>query len=263
MRKTVLITGAGTGIGKGAAIALAKRGHDVIATTETDLQADELRKDPAVSELNLEIFKLDITLEQDRNRIASYNLDVLINNAAIGESGSLSEIDIDKVRNNFEVNVFSTFELTQIALKKMMSNRKGTVVFVSSLAGRITMPFLAPYTMTKFALSSGAETLRGELHRSKRNVHVCVVEPGGYHTGFNQRNIAKKYTWMNEQSYFSDSIDKLKKEETRVFKFTEAKSIESIVRKIVKATESRRPRLRYSAPWWQAFGVQVLRMLGK
>ncbi len=263
MSKTILVTGAGTGIGKGTAIALAKRGHYVIATTETELQADELIKDPVVSSLSMDIIKLDVKLEQDRNKITFYDLDVLINNAGIGESGSLAEIDLDKVRNNFEVNVFSAFELSQLALKQMMAKNKGTIVFVSSLAGRITMPFLAPYTMTKFALSSGAETLRGEVHRVRKNVHICIIEPGGYHTGFNQVIVSKKYAWMDEQSYFNDLIEKIKREETRVFKFTEARAIDSIVRKIVRASESRRPRLRYSAPWWQAFGVHVLRMFGK
>lgn len=263
MKRTILITGAGTGFGRDTAKALVKRGHNVIATTETEGQSLALQKE--VKELNLvmDVFKLDITLDSDRKKIESFNLDVLINNAGIGESGSLAEIDINLVRHNFEVNVFSALELTQLALKKMLAKKQGTIIFISSLAGRITMPFLGPYSMTKFALSGGAEALRSEIHRICDSVHVSIIEPGGYHTGFNQRNIAKKYKWMDSDSFFYPILDKIKIQEEWQFKFIESKSTDSIVSKIVKAAESSSPKLRYSAPWWQAYGVQLLRMFGK
>ncbi|MDO9000636.1 SDR family NAD(P)-dependent oxidoreductase [Sediminibacterium sp.] len=263
MKKTILITGAGTGIGKATAFELARKGHDVIATTETEEQSLDLKNEIKSANILMEVFKLDITNKTDRKKIENYNLDVLINNAGIGESGSLAEIDINKVRNNFEVNVFSTLEISQLALKKMLVRKQGTIIFISSLAGRITMPFLGPYCMTKFALSSGAETLRREIHRVRENVHISIIEPGGYHTGFNQKNIAKKYVWMNEQSVFYSIIDKIKIEEEKLFKFTESKTTTSIVQKIVKAAEAKKPKLRYSAPWWQAVGTQLLRIFGK
>ncbi|MFT6500975.1 MAG: short-subunit dehydrogenase [Crocinitomicaceae bacterium] len=263
MKKTILITGAGTGIGKDTALALARRGHNVIATTETDEQSLTLQKEIKSNNIDLTIFKLDITSAKDREKIEDYNLDVLINNAGIGESGSLAEIDINKVRHNFEVNVFSTFEISQLALKKMLDKNEGTILFMSSLAGRITMPFLGSYCMTKFALSSGVEALRNEIHRVRKNVHVSLIEPGGYHTGFNQKNIAKKYVWMNKHSVFYPIIDKIKAEEERQFRIIESKSTLSIVNKIVSAAESKKTKLRYSAPWWQAFGAHLLRMFGK
>jgi len=263
MKKTILITGAGTGIGKDTSLALAKRGHHVIATTETEEQSSTLQKESKALNITLTVFKLDITSETDRKKIEDYDLDVLINNAGIGESGSLAEIDINLVRHNFEVNVFSAFEITRLALKKMFAKKQGTILFISSLVGRITMPFLSPYCMTKFALSAGAEALRSEIHRVHKNIHVSIIEPGGYHTGFNQKNIAKKYVWMNKQSVFYPIIDKIKAQEERQFKLTESKTTASIVCKIVKAAEAKKPRLRYSAPGWQAFGVQLLRMFGK
>jgi short-subunit dehydrogenase len=263
MKKTILVTGAGSGIGKDTAFALCKKGHKVIATTETEEQCKELVDECKRLNLELDVFVLDITSPSDRQKIAVYDLDVLINNAGIGESGSLAEIDINRVRHNFEVNVFCAFELSQIALSNMLAKNKGTVLFISSLAGRITLPFLGPYCMTKFALSAGAETLRNEVHRVRKNVHISLIEPGGYATGFNQVNIAKKYNWMHAQSIFFPILDKIKKEEERQFAFTEAKSTKSIVAKIVKAAEASRPKLRYSAPWWQAYGTQVLRIFGK
>lgn len=263
MKKTILITGAGTGIGKDTAIALAKRGHHVIATTETEEQSCALDRVGKALRLVFTVFKLDITSETDRKKIEDYDLDVLINNAGIGESGSLAEIDISLLKHNFEVNVFSSFQISQLALKKMFKKMQGTILFTSSLAGRVTMPFLGPYCMTKFAISAGAEALRGEIHSIYKDVHVSIIEPGAYHTGFNQRNIAKKYVWMDKQSIFHPIISQIKAQEERQFKLTESKNTSSIVRKIVKAAEARKPKLRYSAPWWQALGIHILRMFGK
>lgn len=263
MKKTILITGAGSGIGKDTALALAKRGHDVIATTETDEQSLTLKNEAAQTGLRMNIFKLNILNETDRNKIEAYDLDVLINNAGVGESGSMAEIDIGKVRYNFEVNVFSAFQLSQIALRKMFAGKKGTVLFISSLAAKIPMPFLAPYCMSKAALSCGAEALRKEIHQIEKNIHVSIIEPGAYHTGFNQKNIAKKFVWMNRDSYFYSITALLKSREERQFRTIEMNSTKSIVSKIVKAAEANKPRLRYSAPWWQAFGIYILRLFGK
>src|ERR1035437_5177467 len=176
MKKTILITGAGRGIGKDTAIELAKRGHYVIASTETEEQISILQKEIKPLQIELKIIKLDITSARDRMIIEDYNLDVLINNAGTGESGSLAEIDINKVRHNFEVNVFSTFEISQLALKKMLDKKQGTILFISSLAGKITFTLLGSYCMSKFALSAGAEALRKEIHSVCKNVHITIIE---------------------------------------------------------------------------------------
>jgi short-subunit dehydrogenase len=111
MGKTILITGAGSGIGRDAAFALAARGQRVIATTFDEAQATALRAECQTRGQALEVFKLDITLAADREQLRPLALDVLINNAAIGDSGSLAEIDMGRVRRIFEVNLFATLEL--------------------------------------------------------------------------------------------------------------------------------------------------------
>ena len=137
------------------------------------------------------------------------------------------------------------------------------MIFISSLVGRISVPFLASYCMTKFSLSGGANALRQELHKVTKNVHVSLVEPGGYPTGFNQKNIAKKYEWMGEESYFNEIIEDIRAQEERVFSRTELKSTKTVVDKIVKAVESRKPKLRYVVLWWQGSLVQLRRIFGK
>jgi short-subunit dehydrogenase len=259
-RRRVLITGAGSGIGRDTALRLAKRGHTVYATTHSDEQAEALK---SIGASGIEAFKLDITSDTDRSRASGLSIDVLVNNAAVGQSGSLVDVPIERVRQTFETNLFATLTLTQMILAGMIERRRGTVIFVSSLVGRVPAPFLMPYSMTKFALSAAAAGLREELAELDCGVRCSVVEPGAYHTGFNQRMAASKYEWMGAQSFFRDRIPALKVRERRLLALLELRSTRSIVRRIVKVTEAEKPRLRYSAPWWQALGVRVIRMAGK
>jgi len=261
--KTILITGARGGIGRDAALLLAKRGHKVIATVHREESVEELKAYAKENGVTFDVFRLDITNLDDQKKILDLDIDVLINNAAIGESGSLSEVPLSRVRKNFDTNLFGTLELTQLALKKMIKNDSGRIIFISSIAGRLPMLFWGPYCMTKFSLSAVSDILRQELKMITRNVHISVVEPGTYHTGFNQKVMATKYTWMNELSYFYKIINKIKKQEEMTFGLLERKTNKSIVNKIVRAVESNNPRLRYTAPWWQAFFVQIGRIFGK
>jgi short-subunit dehydrogenase len=262
MSKIILITGAGSGIGHDAAFALAARGHRVLATTFSEVQASTLRAEAHSRQLAIDVFKLDITSSADRDKALGFEIDVMINNAAVGESGSLAEVDVNRIRQAFEVNVFATLELTQTVLRGMIERQRGTVLFVSSIAGRIPMPFLMPYSMTKFALSAAGAGLREEMDVLGRNVHIALIEPGAIHTGFNQAMTERKYEWMSEKSYFEDVAAQLKTKETRTFRFLEARTTASIVQKIIQATEARRPSLRYVAPWAQGFMVRLARIFG-
>ena len=145
----------------------------------------------------------------------------------------------------------------------MIARGRGTVIFISSLAGRVPVPFLMPYSMTKVALSAAAAGLREEMATLDKGVHVCVVEPGAIHTGFNQGMVEKKYQWMKERSYFSDKqIEQIMARENRSFGLLEAKSNASVVRQIVISPESKRPKPRYVAPWIQGFFIRLARIFG-
>lgn len=262
LSKTILITGAGTGIGRDAAFALARRGHQVVAAVHDAAQAEALRVECLKRRRTMEVLKLDITSPTDREQIAPLSIDVLINNAAIGDSGSLAEVDVNLIRKTFEVNVFCTLELTQLVLKGMIARQRGTVIFVSSIAGRVPAPFMMPYSMTKFALSAAGAGLRAEMDLLGKHINVAIIEPGAIHTGFNQAMTARKYQWMQHQSYFKDKIDSIRANEDRAFAFMEARSTASIVAQYVRAAEAVRPRLRYVAPWIQGALVRLARMVG-
>ena len=258
--KTVLITGARGGIGLEAALQLAGRGHHVIATVHLDESIAAVEAAAKQRGVSLTVEKFNILNEKDRDRILEHDIDVLVNNAAIGESGPLVEVPVDRLRKNFETNVFSTIELSQRFAGKMVQRGSGRIVFVGSLAGRIAMPFMGPYIMTKFALEGAIDALRIELRPLA--IQVCLIQPGAYATGFNEKMHARKYEWLGESSMYKDHMQYIKRFEQANYAFQNA-HVDRIARKIVKATEARRPWARYSAPWWQAAGVQLLRMIGR
>lgn len=261
--KTVVITGAGSGLGREAAIVLAKRGHKVIATTEYEKQSKELNILAEDRNINLEAFKLDIRLEEDRNKLSEIDFDILINNAAIGDSGSISDISVDRIENVFETNVFSNIKITQIALKKMIENKRGRIIFLSSLAGRISMPFLGPYCSSKFAIEGFASSLRKEMKKlDDTNIQIGIIEPGAFATGFNKENNEKKYEWMYKDSYFKYKWKDIKEKETRYWNFIENKNFDCIINKYIRAVEDRKVKFRYTAPKAQAIFIQVQRIFG-
>jgi NAD(P)-dependent dehydrogenase (short-subunit alcohol dehydrogenase family) len=193
MTKTVMITGAGSGFGKGASLALAARGHDVIATTETEEQAAALRKE--APELTVE--KLDITTA-DVSKAADWDIDVLINNAGAGQTGPIADVPIDRVRRLFEVNVFGTLAITQSVLPRMVAKGSGRIIIVSSIAGVMSGPAFGPYSMTKHALEAMGKALRAEI--ASQGIDVTLINPGPYLTGFNDRMADSMWEWFGDGS---------------------------------------------------------------
>lgn len=254
-----MITGAGSGFGKLAAFALAQRGHSVIAATYNHEQADALALAASLAHIHLKILKLDITSEEDRKQLTDSAIDVLINNAGIGESGPLAEIPLERIRRNFETNVIGSLGMVQVAVPEMIKRGGGTIVFVTSLAGRMPIPFLAPYGMTKYALELAGADLAVEL--KPFNIHVTMVEPGAFATGFNETQIATKYSWMRPDSIYRDQKAFIEKNERTVLGLQSAK-VETVIQALITAVEAKKPKLRYAVPRWQGAGIQLLRAFG-
>ena len=172
MPKTVLITGAGSGFGLGAAIQLAARGHRVIATVETGRQAAEL----AAAHPELTVAKLDVTNPDDVATVDRWDLDVLIANAGRGQTGPIASIPMARLRAVFEVNVFGTFAIVQRVAAAMKRKRAGRILIVSSIAGVRAGVGSGPYAMTKHALQAIGGVLRNEL--APYGIDVALINPG-------------------------------------------------------------------------------------
>lgn len=190
MQRTVLITGAGSGFGKGAAIELARRGHRVIATTETQAQADAL----AAEQPNLTVMKLDVTSAADIAKVPALKVDVLINNAGLGVLGPMATVPMDRVRASFEVNVFGMVAMSQAVIPGMKERGWGRIINVSSIAGVLASAQGSPYCMTKHAVEAFTKSLRAEL--APHGIDVTKVNPGPYNTGFNDRMVNNVPTYI-------------------------------------------------------------------
>ena len=195
VQETYLITGAGTGFGKGIALGLAEQGKKVIAGVETMSEVSALVKEAKEKEIKIQVEKLDVTDPADRERAWTWDVDVLLNNAGISEGGSLVDIPEERLRNQFEVNVFGPILLTQKIAKAMVKKQRGKIVFMSSVSGLMADPLSGPYGGSKYTLEAFAESLSKELQEF--NIQVSTINPGPYLTGFNDREFEAWRTWRD------------------------------------------------------------------
>jgi NAD(P)-dependent dehydrogenase (short-subunit alcohol dehydrogenase family) len=191
-----MITGAGSGLNKGAAFELARRGHEVIACVENYPQLRALEIEAEDNEVPLRIEKLDVTRDGDRKRALSFEADTLVNGAGILEGGAVVDIPAVNLRWQFEVNLFGPFALTQGIARAMAARRSGRIVFMSSVVGILSGPFVGAYAASKHAIEAIAETLAMELQEF--GVEVAVINPGPFLTGFNDSGFLAPRTWDDD-----------------------------------------------------------------
>ena len=178
----VLITGTSTGIGFAAALTLGKAGHKVYATMRSPSRSPELGERAAKDGLPIKISVMDVDSDSSvKTAIANIqndagHIDVLVNNAGVEASGSIEELALADFRAVMETNYFGTLRCIQAVVPQMRQRKSGCIINVSSVAGRIAVSPLAPYSASKFALEGLSEALAQEMKTF--NVRVAVVEPG-------------------------------------------------------------------------------------
>lgn len=254
--KTILFTGARSGIQAKVIEQIKKKDYHIYITVHNEKQL-ELVKKHYKEDSNITCFKMDVTEHKDLQLLENLDIDILVSNAAIGEGGSMAEIPMDFVRSNFETNVFSYFTVIQIVLRKMMQKKSGKIINMASLAGLIPIPYLGSYSATKASIIKMTQALKLELKDLKTDIQICLIEPGLYHTGFNQVMLENKYAWMSIDSYFQNQIDQIQKRENLMCKLLEKKNMNSIVKQIVKAIESKKVKPIYRAPILQVIGAKL------
>jgi NAD(P)-dependent dehydrogenase (short-subunit alcohol dehydrogenase family) len=191
--KKILITGTSSGFGLGATKALAQKGHTVFATMRgtNDKNAESARALRHWAEENraaVQVLELDVT-KDDSVKAAVETvvtkagaIDVLVNNAGIGTWGLQEAFAPEQVQAMFDVNVLGVLRLNRAVLPHMRKAGDGYVIYVSSGLGRIVLPFLGPYTASKFALEALAETAAYEL--APLGISTTILQPGAFGTNF-------------------------------------------------------------------------------
>lgn len=197
----VLITGSSNGLGRLAAETLARQGHTVFASMRDPhgrnaAKSAELRALAQRERLALHVIDLDVTNDASVDQaVASIldhvdQIDVLINNAAVMYAGITEAYSISQVRQQMETNFFGVIRTTRAVLPGMRRRGSGLLIHISSLAGRIIVPFFALYNSSKFALEALAESYRYEL--STLGIESIIVEPGPFPTGLIGSNAAEE-----------------------------------------------------------------------
>ncbi|OKO82294.1 short-chain dehydrogenase [Bradyrhizobium sp. NAS80.1] len=238
MGKTVLVTGAATGFGRGAALGLAERGHRVIAGCQIWPQVWELRQAAQSGGLALDVIKLDVLNEIDRGNVFGREIDVLFNNAGIMESGPMAEIPMSVFRSVFETNVFAALALAQGFARAMVRRGAGRIVWTSSVAGLVKVPFDGAYAASKHAVEAICSAMREELE--PYGVEVLTVNPGAYRTGFNDTGMESMDQWWGQGERVIDHWP--------VRKLTRQHDPAEMIAAIIEVIEAEHPRYRTVRP---------------
>lgn len=258
-KRSILITGASSGIGRAAASSLKALGWRVLATARQPEDLARLEREVGIEALALEL--------ADPASIAACaaaaldatkgHIDALFNNGAYGQVGAVEDLTPDLLRRQIEVNLIGTHDLTCRLIPSMRANRTGRIVQCSSVLGLVATPYRGAYCASKYALEALSDSMRLELKGS--GIHVSLIEPGPIRTRFVETALKNfRATIDIAGSVHRETYEaRLKSMETggkETFKLEP----EAVVAKLVHAIESPRPKLRYyvTTPTYVAAGLK-------
>ena len=183
MTKVAVVTGSSSGIGYETSLLLARNQFTTYATMRNLSKSDGIREIASKEKIPLSVTQLDVnsdsSVDNTIDNIVRENgrIDILINNAGYDLFGSLEELSLDEIKQQFETNVFGVIRATKAVIPKMRKQGNGTIVNISSVGGRIGLiPFNTAYHASKFALEGFTESLRQEL--AEFNINIILIEPG-------------------------------------------------------------------------------------
>ena len=235
--RRVLVTGAGGGIGAAIARRMAQAGYRVVATVRDARRAGQLSDEYARAGLNIVYLPLELTDEHQVEAVASRveaegGADVLVHNAGFGVFGAVEEVDAIPAARQFAVNVFGPLALTRHLLPGLRA-RRGHIIWIGSIAGRIALPFQAHYSATKAAIASISDAMRAEL--APHGVRVTCVEPSDFATGFTDARCRAPHA----DSVYAAALDRCLKEVEHQERT--APHPEWVARVVQEVAESRNP----------------------
>lgn len=246
--RTVVVTGASSGIGRACALGLEQRGFRVFATYRKDEDAESLRADGAGTLLPVRLDVVDPASIREAvakvtEAIGDGGLHGLVNNAGIALAGPLEFLPVESVRNQLEVNVIGQVAVTQAFLPALRTS-SGRIVNMGSISGRLAAPFVGPYAASKYALEAISDALRIEL--MPWDIDVSIIEPGAIDTPIWQRS-EKRARELTEdfppeaESLYGKAVDGLLRQIQRM----KGTPTEPVVEAVVHALTADRPRARY------------------
>jgi short-subunit dehydrogenase len=252
--KTILITGASTGIGFHTALILAKEGHSVYATMRDTSKAGKLQQEAENQNTPITILELDVQDEKSINNCVAEilakedRIDILINNAGAGFIRTMEQASMDEIQQVMDVNFYGVIRCTKAVLPNMRKNQSGHIINISSVGGLVGQPVNEIYCAAKFALEGLTESIASYM-KPYFGINVSLIEPGGVITEFG--NSLTKYfeetggikdddykplmqTYMDYRATFTDEV----KERA----FQKPSQIAEIILKCINDPE---PKLRY------------------
>jgi short-subunit dehydrogenase len=245
MPKTILITGASSGIGLANVRYFLDKGYRVFATARKEADLAMLKALGAQAiflDLNqADSIKACVAVVKEA---ANHTLDVLLNNAAYALPGTVEDLDLVALRAQFETNVFATLDITQQCLPMLRNAPMPRIVFISSMLSYCTMPMRSAYCASKYALTSFIAGLRMELMNTP--VKIISIRPGPIDTQFRARAHSEFDAHVDgRKTHYKQQYDRLRAEGESAKKIPFCKPPSCVAALIYKAVSSNRPRRHY------------------
>jgi NAD(P)-dependent dehydrogenase (short-subunit alcohol dehydrogenase family) len=247
-QKVAIVTGSSSGIGYATSLLLARNGFHTYATMRNIGRSADVQDIAYKERLPLEVIQLDVnddaSIRDSIEKVESENerIDVLVNNAGYGLVGAFEDLSVEEIKSQFETNFFGVIRLTQQILPIMRKQKSGTIVNISSGAGRIGFPGMSAYVSSKFALEGLSESMSYELEPF--GIKVVIIEPGVIRTNFKKNSVMSKKSLDNSSiSPYSSIIQKI---DSSISSMVEhATPPEEVAKAILHAAISNNPELRY------------------